>query len=417
MICATLLLGYVPYQVGGQAGDDLISKWTWDEPILDGNFESLWSSTQQYYYSIKNYEDAGNNQSMTMKFLNNEDYLYIAITWNDDSLASGYDWIGLYFDELNDETLTNSEEDHISIGYSGIPSIVDRYWQDSWVTDTNQSKTSGGGFSSFELKIPIGSNAEAEDLDLVSAGDTVGLGIITRDGEYDGNPPSMGSWPTYVYGPEDDPSGWADLHLAAKPDLDFGVYFELSADSFVPREVFFLLTTITNINGTGIIYSLNVTLVLPVGINMAHNEPVTVWLDQLNPGNNHSYLWTLRAEDIGTHTLELLVDGNGMPKVSQELDVLVGPVVAETETITVITNLEKTITSFDTSTTKDIQFETSTKTVPGEETLTKTATTYEVKTETIEETKSEASFQFGLLIVFCAISVHLSIKWKNKNIV
>ena len=59
----------------------LSSKWTWDEPSIDGTFDTLWSICPSYGYSIFSRE--GGNQTFWLKFLNSEDYLFIAISWSD----------------------------------------------------------------------------------------------------------------------------------------------------------------------------------------------------------------------------------------------------------------------------------------------------------------------------------------------
>jgi hypothetical protein len=403
ILSISLFITIPPSHVIAQTGTTLISNWTWDEPILDGNFEQLWSETTTYTFSIFNYDDVS-NQTFTMKFLNNENFIFIGVTWNDDYLFSG-DSIAIYFDESHDGVLSNSQEDSKYISHAGILSLGDRYWDDGWVSDSNQTILAAGGFSSFEFKLPIGSNADSEDLDLLHAGDIVGFGLIAQDREFEGG--NTGTWP------DNDPTQWADLQLSIKPILDFPVDIETSINVPQVGEVFYLLTTISNMNGTGTVYYIVATLFLPDGISRAPGVPEFIIIEELysaqyrSSGYNYTCLWTLIADSIGEYSIELVVDGFGVPELSVNIQISVVSNAPVTTTYTHSQTIDNTITN--TVTGED------TVTVTGEDTVTQTFSSVKFSTSVIEERKSEAGLPFIIPIIMCTLVAGRIIKRRNVS--
>ncbi len=300
----------------------LQSKWTWDEPFIDGNLDQLWSACPSYSFSISNYRDPGNNQTFWLKFLNNGDFLFILIDWNDDYIH-GSDRITFYFDQNNNGNLDNSSEDAKAV--SGLlPSLNDYFWDgNDWILDTNQSMESGGALQTdqLELKIPIGVHAEDEDLNLISPGDIVGFGLVAIDGESEDG--YTGTWPSEIYGPANDSSNWADLQLAALPELDFPVILTPSSSIIHVGEVFYVLGFVSNNNGTSRVYNLYATLTLPNETELAPVTSLFQIIDDLTVGQNHTFMWPLIAKNAGTFTIELLVDGMGIPTLTKNLTITV----------------------------------------------------------------------------------------------
>ncbi|MFX1513467.1 MAG: hypothetical protein ACFFCQ_12840 [Promethearchaeota archaeon] len=292
----------------------LESKWSWDEPNIDGNLDQLWAACPTYFYSILNYRDA-TNQTFSLKFLNTADFLFILVNWNDDYFHIS-DRISFYFDQENNGILDNSSEDAKAV--SGLsPSLNDYFWDgNNWVSDTNQSMESGGAFQAdqLELKIPIGVHAEDEDLNLISPGDIVGFGLIAIDGEFEDG--FTGAWTTEIYGPANDSSNWADLHLAPLPLLDFPVILTPSSSLINVGEVFYTSGFVSNNNGTGMVYNLYATLSLPDEIELAPVTQLSQTIASLSVGQNHTFMWSLIAKKAGIYNIELRVDGTGIPTLT-----------------------------------------------------------------------------------------------------
>ncbi|MFX0207766.1 MAG: hypothetical protein ACFFDT_17385 [Candidatus Hodarchaeota archaeon] len=183
---------------------------------------------------------------------------------------------------------------------------------------------SGGAFQTdqLELKIPIGVKAEVEDLNLVSPGDIVGFGLIAIDGEFEDG--FTGAWTTEIYGPANDSSNWADLQLASSPELDFPVILTPSSSVIKVGEVFYVLGFTSNNNGTGMVYNLYATLTLPDEIELAPITSLSQSIDSLSVGQNHTFIWPLIAKNAGTFTIEVLIDGIGIPALTDnhELSVI-----------------------------------------------------------------------------------------------
>lgn len=312
-------------------GTTLQSKWTWDEPQLDGTFEHVWDYAEVYSYSVNDvYNDY--SQRVAIQFLNTEEYLYIGVQWTDDSPYQA-DSIYFYFDEFHDGFLNDSMEDYKGLVRSlSSWSAYDGHYSTSsgWGSDTNQTYWIGYLSTSFEVKIPIGTIAESYDLDSTFAGDIIGLHLALQDGELAGGPPpSMYTIPTEIFGTIDDPAGWANLQLSSKPLLDFQIDLNPSSQILETGEVFYLTAFISNNNGTEDIYHVNATLVLSEGIAYAPTESNYRHLDTLNSaflhssGYNHTFLWTLIANHTGTHTIQLLLDGTKIPKLSTSINITV----------------------------------------------------------------------------------------------
>ncbi|MHA2245448.1 MAG: Ig-like domain-containing protein [Candidatus Hodarchaeales archaeon] len=310
----------------------LQSKWTWDEPQLDGTFENIWNYAIEYSYSVNDVWDDYSSQRVSLRFLNTEEYLFIGVQWIDEDPYQS-DYIYFYFDEFHDGFLNDSMEDYKGIVRSlSSWSAYDGHYNSStgWSGDTNQTYWIGYSSTSFEVKIPIGTTAESYDLDSTSAGDIIGLHLGVQDGELVYNPnPSMYTIPTEIFGTNSDPTGWADLQLSSKPFLDFQIDLNPSSQILEVGEVFYLTTFISNNNGTEIIYNLNATLVLSEGITYAPTESNFKYLESLNSaslhssGYNHTFLWTLVANYSGIHTINLLLDGTKLPELSSSINITV----------------------------------------------------------------------------------------------
>jgi len=307
----------------------LSSKWTWDTPYLDGTLESLWSISPSNSYSIFSRE--GGNQTFYLQFLNNKDYLFIAITWSDNEVVQG-DSLRFYFDESHDGVLKPGAEDCQLISRSlSMWSLTDRHFESGiWVNDVNHNSSLGWSSSPtrIEVQIPIGNNAEEFDLNSTFSGDLVGFNIIATDSDFIESIPGYQSTTTELYGNESDPTVWANLELASEPVLDFDIVLEASSTIVDKAEVFYVTCFISNnANSTGIIYNINVTILVPSGITLAPTMDASQYKDSLSSasthgsGYNYTFLWTLIAIDTGTHQLAVNVDGIGIPHLSNETHV------------------------------------------------------------------------------------------------
>jgi hypothetical protein len=344
LICLPILLHvYSSYAIPSHEGTVLQSSWTWDDPLYY-NSDNVWDGCQVFSSFITDVGADYSSQKIELKFLNNDRYLFIRILWIDD-FPFQVDSIGFYFDEDNDGVLNNTREDYkFIIGSSGgNPSISDGHWQDGWVTDANQSTSIIGSFNDFmEIKIPIGANADTDDLDGVSPGDRIGLGLIAQDTELFYNPnPTQITITTEIFGNETNSSNWADLQLASHPDLEFPVKLTTSKSVVSVGEAFYVLGFIANINrsSTGRVHNINATLVLPEGITFAPTVLGYQYLESLNSaashasGYNHTFLWTVVAENSGNYSLEFLVDALGIPLITNTTRVTVFPLFPDIQLI------------------------------------------------------------------------------------
>lgn len=215
------------------------------------------------------------------------------------------DTLRLYFDENHDGVLTHGAEDSWIISRSvGKWSLTDRHYESGgWVTDPNNGSLKGlASPTQMEAKIPIGKNAEESDLNSTFAGDTVGINIIATDSDFIESIPGYSSTTTELYGNDTDPTAWANLELAAEPELDFEVLLEPSSTIVDIGEVFFVTCFISNnANSTGIIYNIIATLIIPAGITLAPTVELSQFKDELysasthSSGYNHTFIWTMIA--------------------------------------------------------------------------------------------------------------------------
>jgi hypothetical protein len=308
----------------------LNSKWTWDEPYLDGSFESLWSICPVYSYSIFNRESA-TNQSFSLQFLNNEDYLFVAINWWGDNNIGQMDSLRLYLDENHDGILLMGAEDYRSLSWSsGSLNLVDGYYgSGSWAIDSNQNGSFAGSISTtnFEIKIPIGNNAEGTDLNSTFAGEIVGFNVIATDSDWI---PGQGYQytATEIYGNDTSPTTWTNLELAHEPDLDFIVNLDPSSMILEVGEAFYVTCFLSNnANSTGIVHYLNITIILPKGIILAPSVENSQYLDDLyiassySSGYNSTFIWPLITNETGEYIIDILIDGVGIPQQTNSTQV------------------------------------------------------------------------------------------------
>ncbi|MHA1947707.1 MAG: hypothetical protein ACXAC6_13040 [Candidatus Hodarchaeales archaeon] len=344
----------------------ITSKWTWDEPKLDGTFDSLWSTSPSTSYSIFSRE--GGNQTFWLQFLNNEDFMFIAISWSDNEAVQG-DTLRFYFDENHDGALTDGDEDCWFIVRSlNLWSLYDRHYEsNSWISDPdNGSIAWSSSPTKIEVKIPIGINAEDHDLNSTFSGDSVGFNVIATDSDFVESIPGYSSSTTEIYGNETEPTTWANLELSIQPDLDFDVVLDPSSTMLDIGEVFFITCFISNNgNSTGIIYNINVTISLPTGTKLAPTVELSQFKDDLysasthGAGYNHTFIWTMVANNEGNQIFEVIVDGTGIPRLINETQI---------EIVTLTTKISTSSTSNPDESTTQTEGSSSTTTTSNEST-------------------------------------------------